>query len=374
LIWLEHPVFKEAEDGEHETLWARVGNPTDTPYQVYVDFHIFSKDEGIELGTISTAVETIQNHTKMNIPADFFLGDHRWAVKTGPYNWPYWVKKYWAIGQCFYWNETAGQWEAGIFLGANQFKVHPVMHDRAIIAMSTNYDVANPANATESDIVTVDVTVENQGQQIEHNINLTVAVYRGSQYVETLGTEFTTVVRGAARQFLYRDVDESGTVTVGDIRLTAVEPYASASTVVEDDTDVGQALVAFQSNEKHRENIAANSIYDPGEYIYRDVDGSGTVTVGDIRLSKVGSYPIYSTVTRTLYHGELTDDTDVGYALVAFQSNEKHREGNTFTFYWDTTGFAPTNYIILAIIDAHPYERLVDTTDNNALVVVRVVV
>jgi len=244
LIWPEHPVFKEAEDGEHETLWAKVGNPTDTPYQVRVDFRIFSKDQGTELGTISTAVETIDAHKKMDIPADFFLGDQRWAVKTGPYNWPYWVKKYWAIGQCFYINET-GQWEAGIFPGANQFKVHPVIHDRAIIAMSANYNVTYPANATKSDTVAIDVTVENQGQQIEHNINLTVAVYAGSQYVETLGTEFTTLAIG---------------------------------------------------------------------------------------------------------------------------------ENQTFTFNWDTTGIAQDNYLILATIDAHPYERLVDTTDNSMFIVVRVVV
>jgi len=244
LIWPEHPVFKEAEDGEHETLWAKVGNPTDKSYQVRVDFHIFSKDEGIELGTISTAVETIDPHKKMDIPADFFLGDQRWATTTGPYNWPYWVKKYWAIGQCFYINET-GQWEAGIFPGANQFKVHPVVHDRAIIAMSANYNVPNPANSTRGDTVVVDVTLENQGQQIEHDISLTVAVYAGSQYVCSIGT-----------------------------------------------------------------------------------------------------------VTSTLAIGE----------------------NQTFTFNWNTTGIAPDNYVILAKIDAHPYERLVDTTDNSMLIVVRVVV
>jgi len=192
LIWPEQPVFKEADFGEHETLWAKVGNPTDKPWRVRVDFEIFSKDEARKLGTISTAEEIILPYEKKDIPADFFLGDHRWAVTTGPYNWPYWVKKYWAIGRCFYLNETSGQWEAGIFPGANQFKIHPVTHDRAIIAMATNKDIAHVG-----DTVVINVTIENQGEQTEHDIQLKLSVVVPEEF--QIGTVTTTLAIGAAQ-------------------------------------------------------------------------------------------------------------------------------------------------------------------------------
>jgi PKD repeat protein len=180
LIWPERSVFKEADFGEHETLWAKVGNPTDQAYQVRVDFQIYSKDEGTMLGTVSTPVETVQPHEIKEISADFFLGDHRWATKTGPYGYPYWVKKYWAIGRLYYLDN--GEWKAGIFPGANQFKVHPVVHDRAVIGLTANYNQTYPAHA--GDTVAIDVTLENHGQQIEHDIHLIVEVYK----VGTVGT------------------------------------------------------------------------------------------------------------------------------------------------------------------------------------------
>jgi len=190
LIWPGLPVFKEADFGEHETLWAKVSNPTDKPYLVRVDFEIFSKDEGTRLGTISTAEEIILPHEIKDMCADFFLGDDRWKVTTGPYDWPYWVKKYWAIGRCFYLNETSGQWESGIFPGANQFKVHPVEHDRAITAMVASNDMVHIG-----DTVIINVTIENQGQQIEHDIqlNLTVVVPEELQ----IGIRTTTLAVGA---------------------------------------------------------------------------------------------------------------------------------------------------------------------------------
>jgi len=197
LIWPERPVFKEADFGEHETLWAKVGNPTDEFYQVRVDFDIYSKDEGLKLGTISTAVETVPPHEEIDIPADFFLGDPRWRVTTGPYNWPYWVKKYWAIGRCYYLDESTVEWKTGIFPGANQFKIHPVVHDRAIIAMSANASGSNPAHI--GDVVEISVTLENQGQQIEHDIPLTVRVFK----VGTIGTATTTLMIGQSEALTF---------------------------------------------------------------------------------------------------------------------------------------------------------------------------
>jgi hypothetical protein len=104
---------------------------------------------------------------------------------------------------------------------------------------------------------------------------------------------------------IYRDVDGSGYVSAGDVRLTDVEdPYVAgglqilypAGTVVQDgDVDVAgwitfggiRPLANFpaphQGHEKHDEGVAANGVMDPGEHLYRDMDESGTVTHGDIR-------------------------------------------------------------------------------------------
>jgi len=236
LIWPERAVFKEADFGEHETLWAKVGNPTDKSYQVRVDFDISSKDEGRKLGTISTPIETILPYEIRDMSADFFLGDKRWATTTGPYNWPYWVKKYWAVGRLYYLDEATGEWVQGIFPGANQFKVHPVTHDRAVTYLSTNYNLSNPGNV--GDTVVIDVVIENHGQQIEHDVQLSIDVFK-------LGT------------------------------------IASATS---------------------------------------------TLAIGETR---------------------------------------------SFTFEWDTAGVAPGNYVIIANLDLHPYER--DNIDNNLFVVVRLV-
>jgi len=62
------------------------------------------------------------------------------------------------------------------------------------------------------------------------------------------------------------------------------------------------------------ENVIDNTPdkYDPGEWIYRDIDASGTVTNNDIRLTAVTigttTYPAGSTVSS-------------GYALTNFCSN-----------------------------------------------------
>ena len=66
--------------------------------------------------------------------------------------------------------------------------------------------------------------------------------------------------------------------------------------MVADDADLGESLVAFAPNEKHRDNKLINGLYDPGEYIYRDVDNSGTVNANDVRLTDVGVYLAGSTV------------------------------------------------------------------------------
>lgn len=193
MAWPEIKHFSEVKYGEHENLWARVGNPTDSPYEVRVDFNVYSKDWGVRLGTVSSASVTVLPHEITEISADFYLADPRWKVVTGPWDWPYWVKKYLVIAQCVY-NE-GGEWKAGRFMGEFQFKVYPVNHDRAIIAVTAE---PNPAKVGEN--VAITVTVENQGQQVE-TFTITVAPFGYASF----GTATVTLAAGenATRTFTW---------------------------------------------------------------------------------------------------------------------------------------------------------------------------
>jgi hypothetical protein len=133
---------------------------------------------------------------------------------------------------------------------------------------------------------------------------------------------------GAACIPRYRFVPGDGHVSVGDLRLTAVPPFAAGTVVVAGDGDICSKLIDFVSlrsiegktvrPEKHAENIGANSQYDPGEFIYRDNDNDGMVSVGDLRLTAVGAFPAGSVVA--------AGNGDIGTPLTLFQPNEKHRE------------------------------------------------
>ncbi len=122
-------------------------------------------------------------------------------------------------------------------------------------------------------------------------------------------------------EWIYRDVDGSGTVSAGDIRLSAVQmgsvTYAAGSRVAAADLDVGYGLTAFGPQERHTEFVPANGRYDSRESIYRDVDGSGTVSAGDIRLTPRGPPRPYGSTVRA-------GDPDVGLILAAFAANEMH--------------------------------------------------
>ena len=77
-----------------------------------------------------------------------------------------------------------------------------------------------------------------------------------------------------AGESIYLDVDHSGTVSVGDKLIQGgIQP-------------LGSALVAFTFTfEMHAENVNANNLFDIGEAIYQDVDGTMTVTAPDNHVS-----------------------------------------------------------------------------------------
>jgi hypothetical protein len=101
---------------------------------------------------------------------------------------------------------------------------------------------------------------------------------------------------------VYVDVDDSGAVSASDAFITgAVQPN-------------GTALGNFQFDERHTELTGPGNFpgtYQANESIYRDVDGSGTVSMGDVRLAAVGAFPAGSVVS--------AGDPDVGQFLRQFR-------------------------------------------------------
>jgi len=108
---------------------------------------------------------------------------------------------------------------------------------------------------------------------------------------------------------IYRDLDNSGTVSVGDIRLAnAAETYhyIDGSVVVASDADESVPITAFASDEKHADSGAILNTFDKIEIVYKDSDTSNTVTVGDTRLAniKIGGYIDRSVVAADAFDGK----------------------------------------------------------------------
>jgi hypothetical protein len=112
---------------------------------------------------------------------------------------------------------------------------------------------------------------------------------------------------------IYRDVDDSGTVSAGDVRATAVGAFPAGSTVAAGNPDVGTGLVIFNTFERFADSVTADFLYTTGEGIYLDTAPMGTVSVGDTRLTPVGAFAAGSIVA--------AGDADVGQAIWSFLTN-----------------------------------------------------
>ena len=106
---------------------------------------------------------------------------------------------------------------------------------------------------------------------------------------------------------VYRDLDNSDTVSIGDVRLANAGTYGyiDGSVVVAFDADESIALVAFAADEKH-DDSGSTSVFDRTETIYADLDASDTVTLGDIRLGNIsiGGYFDGSIVADDAFDGK----------------------------------------------------------------------
>ena len=147
---------------------------------------------------------------------------------------------------------------------------------------------------------------------------------------------------------IYRDADNSNTVSTGDTRMNRAGNLAPGAVSCPTHTDCDptvthttrhQHLVGFEADEKHTDDENTNTDYDFKECIYRDVDNSGDVTSGDIRL-RVDVAPDVTasapggadaspecdfapqSVVACSADSDCTENSGLG--LVPFDANEKH--------------------------------------------------
>ena len=138
---------------------------------------------------------------------------------------------------------------------------------------------------------------------------------------------------------IYRDGDNSGDVSDGDTRMNRAGNFVPGTVTCAGHTDCGNALVGFEADEKHTDDENTNTDYDFKECIYRDVDNSGDVTSGDIRL-RVDVAPDVpagapggadaspecdfapQSVVACSADSDCTENSGLG--LVPFDANEKH--------------------------------------------------
>lgn len=132
---------------------------------------------------------------------------------------------------------------------------------------------------------------------------------------------------------VYRDVDGSQAVSPGDRRLSKTGPVVAGSRVSPGEADLGAALLAFTSSNRHLDP-GGGGIYDAGEGIYDDADADGLVSIGDTRIS-VRGFDVGSVVA--------AEAGDLGQALVAFSIVERFWDSDSNGTYDDAEGIYRDN-------------------------------
>ncbi|NVM22907.1 MAG: hypothetical protein HWN68_14130, partial [Desulfobacterales bacterium] len=182
-------------------LSSKVGNPSnDTYYEVYVEFTLFSKDEGTKLGTLTTPIDTLGPGEKHELRAYFNLTDPTWRAFSGPA-----LTKY----NCFasaYHNVSSG-FVKGLVEKDFGFNVLPVEHDIAVLEVTT----MPRKNVTEGDPLAIYVNMTNEGS-LEEPFSITVK-YTGTTTPETVLEIRPTTLEGGETKIETFTLDTSGMKT-----------------------------------------------------------------------------------------------------------------------------------------------------------------
>lgn len=114
---------------------------------------------------------------------------------------------------------------------------------------------------------------------------------------------------------VYVDMDDSATVSAGDVRVTAVGAFAAGSVVAAGDADVGTALVLFAANEVGGD-ANGTFLFEVGDGLYRHPGTSGSIVAGDTRLIATGAFAAGSVVA--------AGDADVGRPVLVLTDPHDH--------------------------------------------------
>lgn len=194
--WPEKHRWNEIPDGRKVNFYARVGNPTQNDYQVYVEFAIMSKDEAKPLGKITTDTVTIHGGEKLDLAAVMDLTELRWRAYSGSPEWiPYGyfggiLRKYWVFAKCYY-NDGSG-FKEGFVIKDFGFNVYPEKHDIGIVSLSTS-----PTYIRAGQTLQIYVNITNKGV-LSETFTLFVS-YTGELASGTIEERTVTLAAGETR-------------------------------------------------------------------------------------------------------------------------------------------------------------------------------
>jgi len=236
----ESPRLNEAPGVRGMDLLSLVGNPSEDYYDVYVEFIVYSKDEGKILGILTTPTVTLEpGENKRELSVYFDLTDPRWECLSGAPEWltyTCWLlHKHLVFATCYYSPVGLDEFTAGFVTKDFNFCVVPAAHDIAIIDVTTNATNGVP----EGSLLEINVTMENQ-EALWEPFEIEVA-YKGYTTNKT-----TLEVRPSEL-----DVGQIKTETfyLDTTGLTA-EPFLIRATlsklIYEEDVDDNSATAAFE--------------------------------------------------------------------------------------------------------------------------------
>jgi hypothetical protein len=160
------------------------------------------------------------------------------------------------------------------------------------------------------------------------DVTRALTAFAAAQPVSFFNTDGSLSTVGAsthtATDAVYVDADADGFASVNDVRLSAPSVGVAGSKIVSTDADatfslaVPVAAITIMYNDA--DGSAAYNAVDP---VYVDMDGSGTVTESDVRLSTPLTGSVGSLVALS--------DTDLGLALLALGAPASYfdDDGNT---------------------------------------------
>ena len=191
------------EDNETRGMYlcSKVGNPSsDTAYEVYVEFTLFSKDEGTKLGTLTTPTDTLEPGDKSELRAYFNITDPTWRAFSGPA-----LTKY--IGFASAYHNVSSGFVKGLVEKDFGFNVLPVEHDIAVLEVTTNATNGVP----EGNRLEIYVNMTNEGP-LEEPFCITVT-YQGATTPETVLEVRPTKLEGGETRIETFTLDTSGMTT-----------------------------------------------------------------------------------------------------------------------------------------------------------------